>query len=220
MTPVLLDTVVGIVILLSIVIAFFRGFIKEVLTIVNLGLAAGAAYIIGPQLIPTCRGWLGIADDPQQKLQDIWGLIPPQVMATFMAYAIVYFGVFLVLTLAGMAISTGAKAMGLGPVDRVLGMLFGAARGFLLVFLIYLPFGFFMKPQQLPEWARESVSVRVLDDSYRWADEYLKKQENTEERVDALRGKFKEITNDVLPKKDGESGEEEILRDDEKKTPR
>ena len=45
MTPIILDTAVIIVILLSVIVAFFRGFVKEVLTIVNLIGAAAASCI-------------------------------------------------------------------------------------------------------------------------------------------------------------------------------
>lgn len=226
MTPILLDSIVAVVLLLSIVIAFFRGFIKEMLTIVNLGAAAAAAYLFGPMLLPSCRGWLGIEAGSDKKPEDIFGMIPPEVMANFLSYLIVFFGVFLILTLAGIAISGSVKALGLGPIDRVLGMGFGALRGFLLVFLIYLPFGFFMQPDQLPAWARQSISVGLLDKSYRYADSYLKKDEGDGDTAeakepvdpDSIAGKLRSMAGEALDgHKDGET--KDILTDEETNKP-
>lgn len=173
MTPVLLDTVVAIIMILSIVAAFFRGFVKEMLTIVNIAGAAGAAWFLGPQIKPSFADWLGVKEDAAEKAEPIWGVVPPEIMATFLAYGAAFFGVFLVLSLAGMAISSSVKALGLGPVDKALGLVFGAARGFLLVFLIYAPFGYFMPPadNEYPKWAKDSVTFAAVDAAYVWAEE-------------------------------------------------
>lgn len=240
MTPILLDTVVLIVMILSIVVAFFRGFIKEVLTIVNLFVAALAAYLLAPMLLPTAKGWFGVTG-AGEKVKYIWGVVPPNVMATFVSYGLVYFGVFIILCLAGMAISSSVKALGLGPLDRAFGMVFGALRGFLLVFVIYLPFAFFMTPEQLPAWARESMTVTVMQASYKKLDAYLKGDEaetpenendsDDKKPVDpnSLRGKLKKMSEEFLEKaNDGaenvtdavHNGMEEtrdILTDEEKK---
>lgn len=207
MTPILLDTIVLIVMLLSIIVAFFRGFIKEILTIVNLTVAAAAAYLMAPMLLPTAKGWFGVAETGA-KAKDIFGVIPPSVMATFVAYALVYFGAFIILSLAGMAISSSVKAMGLGPLDRGLGMVFGAVRGFLLVFVVYLPFAFFMQPEQLPSWAKDSISVGFLHSAYEKLDAYVKGEEirvgdtkdDEANGIDpnSLRGKLKKMSDEVL----------------------
>lgn len=235
MTPILLDTIVLIIMMLSIVVAFFRGFIKEILTIVNLTVAAGAAYLLAPMLLPTAKGWFGVAE-AGGKAKDILGVIPPTVMATFVAYAIVYFSAFIILSLAGMAISSSVKAMGLGPLDRGLGMVFGAVRGFLLVFVVYLPFAFFMQPEQLPTWAKDSISVSVLHSAYQKLDAYVKGEDvsltgnDGEGAIDpnSLRGKLKKMSDGVIEHAEGahenvtdqmNSGDtRDILTDDEKGT--
>lgn len=223
MTPILLDTIIAIVILLSVIVAFFRGFIKEMLTIVNLAGAAAAAYFMGPILLPSFKNWLGAGE----KGKEIFGVIPPSVMANFLSYAAVFFCVFIILSLAGMAIASGAKAMGLGPADRVLGMIFGALRGFLIVFLIYAPFGYFMGKDKLPEWAKDSLSVSALDSSYQWTQDYLKgvKHETSEDDTPlepgSVRAKLRKMAEDALPKENSDSGsQKEILPDEEKAMPR
>lgn len=236
MTPLLLDTIILIVMLLSIVIAFFRGFIKEVLTIVNLVVAAGAAYLLAPMLLPTAKGWFGVTGEAGEKVDYIFGVIPPNVMATFVSYGLVYFGAFIILSLAGMAISSSVKAMGLGPLDRALGMVFGAVRGFLLVFVIYLPFAFFMQPENLPKWAKDSMSVSVLQATYEKVDAYMKGEEvrigdtkddsgkGDAKEIDpnSLRGKLKRMSDEILDQAEEthqdvtEDVEKDILTDEEK----
>ena len=208
MTPILLDTIVLIVIMLSVIVSFFRGFIKEVLTIVNLLVAAVAAYILAPLLLPTFKDWFGAGGESAKMF---FGVLPAGVVATLAAYVAVYFGVFVILSLAGMAISSGAKAMGLGPLDRGLGMVFGLLRGFLLVFVIYVPFAFTMQPDQLPTWARESISVGVLQSTYKQVDAYFKGGDSAtvsvgkavdeiEEHIDpnSLRGRLKKMSDEMM----------------------
>lgn len=53
------DAIVLLIILISAVFAFFRGFIRETLTV--LGVVGGvlAALYFGPQLSPHVHGWIG-----------------------------------------------------------------------------------------------------------------------------------------------------------------
>jgi len=216
MTAIMLDTIVGILIMLSVVIAFFRGFVREALTVVNLLGAAGAAWFAGPHLIPGFSDWLGVVDGNGGEVKNIWGVVPPEVMANFLAYATVFFGAFLILTLAGMSIAGTIKALGLGPIDRILGMVFGAARGFLLVFLIYLPFGSLMDPQKYPEWAKDSVSVSVLDETYVKLDEYLAEAKEDEKDgkkdgpvdPDSMEGKLQKMKSGLKKNNDAPAQQE------------
>lgn len=180
MSPILFDTIIGIIIILSTVIAFFRGFVREVLTIVNLLAATAAAYYLGDDLIPSMQSWLGA--DAGKDAEDILGIIPPDVLGVFLAYAAVFFGTFIILILAGMAISSSIDAMGLGALDKTLGMLFGAFRGYLLVFLLYIPFAAIMPPTKFdyPKFFKDSLTFMALDKSYNWLDEYTGEDEGAD----------------------------------------
>lgn len=202
MSPLLLDSVVLIVILLSALFAFFRGFVKELLTIVNLGGAAAAAYFFGPDARPFFDGQFDVQayQDAPEKMKgsfEIWGLIPPDIMSAFCAYASVFFFVFIILTMAGFYISGAIKAMGLGPVDRILGLLFGAVRGALLVFLAYLPFGYFMSPEKYPDWAKESYSLPVLHSAYEYGQEYMAEDGKGEDLRERVKDAAEDVTDDV-----------------------
>ena len=54
----IVDVIAALIMLASIGIAILRGFIREVLTIFGLVGGAVAAYVGGPLLTPTVRGWL------------------------------------------------------------------------------------------------------------------------------------------------------------------
>lgn len=217
MSPVMIDSIVAIIMLLSAIFAFFRGFVRELLTIVNLGGAAVCAWLFSKDLLPTTDRWLDVdrslSGEEKEKVPEIWGVIPPDMMSTFLSYALIFFGVLLILSLAGFYISSTIKALGLGPIDKILGFLFGAARGFLIVFLIYLPFGYFLKLEKLPDWAQQSVAVQYLDKAYVWFDEYSNKNtDEIRETGDRILDKVEE-TGDNVTKRIRES---DILTDEER----
>lgn len=200
MTPVLLDTIVGIIILLSVVFAFFRGFIKEMLTVVSLAAASYAAYFMGPQLEPGFAKWLATPEREGDEINKIFGVIPPDIMATFSAYATVFFAVFIVVTMAGFYISHTARALGLGPIDKLLGVAFGAVRGFLLVFLMYVPFGMSMEFKNYPDWAKNSVTVAKLDETFQWSKKKFddRDKDNIGEIIDpnSIAGKLQKMSDE------------------------
>lgn len=224
MSPVMIDSIVIIVMLLSALFAFFRGFVRELLTIVNLGGAAFCAWLFSKDLLPVTDGWMGVdrslSEEAQAKLPKVWGVVPPDMMSTFLSYAIIFFGVFLVLSLAGFYISSTIKALGLGPIDKILGFVFGAARGFLIVFLIYLPFGYFLKLEKLPEWAQQSVAVQYLDKAYLWFDEYQKSNEGElketgDKLIEKVDGTSERVTDQIKNVVD-DAREKDLLTDDER----
>ena len=219
MSPVMIDSIVAIIMLLSAIFAFFRGFVRELLTIVNLGGAAVCAWLFAKDLLPTTDRWLDVdrtlSPEDKDKIPDIWGVVPPDVMSTFLSYALIFFGVLLILSMAGFYISSTIKALGLGPIDKILGFVFGAARGFLIVFLIYLPFGYFLKLEKLPDWAQQSLAVQYLDKAYVWFDDYSNKNtDEIRETGDKILNKVEETGDNVSDK----IRESDILTDEERNT--
>jgi len=131
------DLIVLAVLFISAGISFFRGFICETLTI--LGIVGGlvAAYFGGPLLAPIVLGWFdtGTAEEPK-KLLDI---IPYDMAADVIAYGSVFIIVVIVLSIASHLLSGWAKAIGLGAVDRTMGVIFGLIRGVIIIALLYIP---------------------------------------------------------------------------------
>jgi membrane protein required for colicin V production len=145
----IIDICVGVVALLSALISFMRGFIREVLTIAGVVGGLAAAYAGGPQLSPVFRGWLGVGTEEEPaKLFDI---VPMSVVADVSAYALIFVIVVIIISIISHFTAGAAKAMGLGPIDRTLGVVFGLARALVLLGLLYLPFHLLMDPDTKKE---------------------------------------------------------------------
>lgn len=143
----ILDLVVIAVILISALLAAVRGFTREVLAIVAWVTAAGAAWVLHPLVLPRVK---------------------EHVSNPNIALAIAIGGVFVVVLLIVSIITVKLSDLVLdsriGAVDRSLGFLFGAARGFLIcvigwVFLAWLVQG------RMPDWAAQAKTRYYLEQS-------------------------------------------------------
>ena len=115
------DIVIVIVLIISGLLAYFRGLVREVLSLATWIGAALAAYYAFPYAQPYVRDVIsvkGIADA-------VTGIV-------------LFVAALLVLTLLNHVISGRVKESVLGAVDRGLGFLFGVARGALLVCVAYI----------------------------------------------------------------------------------
>lgn len=113
--------VIGVV-LISTIIAFARGFVREVLSVAAFIAAALAALWASPAAAPAVRN-----------------LIQPD----WLAYLLVVMGIFLVVFIGVTLVTHSLTSMlhksdSVGIVDRVLGLGFGAARGVLLMALVLI----------------------------------------------------------------------------------
>jgi len=128
------DYAVLITVGLSILLSVIRGLVREVLALVAWIVAFVAAGLFG--------GWLA------ERLPDEIPTVELRLLAGYLGV----FLVFLVLmSIAAMATSRLVKAAGLGFEDRVLGAIFGAARGMLMVMVLVLLAGLTSLPRQ-PAW--------------------------------------------------------------------
>jgi len=164
----IVDSLVLVVLLISALTAFFRGFIREVLTI---GAALGgsaAAYAFGPYLKPFMRGWLGVTHgNPGEVVAAVqegtegaaeavpaklFGVLPYDIVADGMSYGAVFITVLIVLSIISHFIAEGVRHLGLGAVDRTLGFMFGVGRGVILLGILYLPVHFFVDQDSKDAW--------------------------------------------------------------------
>lgn len=136
----IVDILVLIIIALSALIAFLRGFIREIFTIINVVGALAAAYYGGALLLPYMQGWLDVdpnaAAEDQQRLFDI---IPYTIIAQALSYGAVFIVVIIILSIISHLLAETVKSIGLGAIDRTFGVMFGILRGVLLIGLLYLP---------------------------------------------------------------------------------
>lgn len=160
------DIIVLVILLASALIAFLRGFIREILTIFGIGGGLVGSYYGGPILIPTMRGWMGVPEkiSEDQKVQKFFDIIPADIASDALAYATVFIVIVVVLSVISHFLAEFVKLLGLGPIDRALGVIFGLARGVLLVGLIYLPFTVYGTEEDHKVWlegSKTGVYVRA-----------------------------------------------------------
>ena len=143
--PSYLDLGVIGIILLSALLAMLRGFTREVLALASWGAAAAAAYYFYPKVQPYL--------DPY---------IHKPIVALILAAAIVFLATLLVVSLFTVRISDAILDSKIGALDRSLGFVFGAARGFLLAVVAFAIFNWLVGDKQQPEWVRSAKTRPAL----------------------------------------------------------
>ena len=154
------DLVILGVLAISGLLAFMRGFVREVLGIAAWIAAAALAVWANPRLVPTFERWL-----PNQS-----GFAQP------VAFGVVFLLALIVLLLICHVIGRAVRRSALGGLDRSLGLLFGLARGAVLVVLAYIIVGLAVP---VDEWPPQVVQARAMPLAYQgavWAAHWLPAQ--------------------------------------------
>jgi len=131
--------VIGIV-SISALLSITRGLVKEIVSLLAWIIAFFAASRYAAEAEPLLSGL--IEDDSLRMLT---------------AYAVTFFIVLVIVMLLSMLLSTLTRSVGLGLVDRMLGAIFGFARGVIIVLALVLAAGFTPLPQ-LPVWQQAVLS--------------------------------------------------------------
>jgi len=127
----------------SLALGAWRGLVREVVSILGWVIAFLAANLFAGPLGPSM---------PQ--------VIPTPELRVAAAFVAVFIGALIVTSLAGLLLSKIVKGVGLGGLDRVLGAVFGAARGLLIVLAAALLAGLTSAPRQA--FWRDSASGPLL----------------------------------------------------------
>ncbi len=208
MTPAALDITIAIILLLSAIIAYFRGLIREIFTIVALIVASFGAYFGGDMMIASFDKWLHVDKKAGAEAANavskaagsgtdagliaskhlIFGVIDPALASVVCAYASVFIFFYLVMSLVGYFVSRSVAESGLGIFDKLLGGVFGFVRGYLVVFLFFVPISFLIGQEKFPDWAKNSISVPILEQTLVFADDQL----HLTDYVNSAGDKFKE----------------------------
>jgi membrane protein required for colicin V production len=162
-----LDAGLVAVVAISGLVAMYRGFTREVLSILSWVAAAIAAfYVIFYQQ--------DLAEALARQLAD-----PPQQVHRIIARIIIGSGIFLVVLivvhLITSHISDTVLDSRIGPIDRILGLGFGIVRGFILVVIPYMFAVSFVckdgatraiaqgcQPGELPTWVEDARSKNMI----------------------------------------------------------
>ncbi|MCG6885148.1 MAG: CvpA family protein [Silicimonas sp.] len=126
----IIDGIVAVIILLSAVLAYSRGFVREALSIGGWALAAVVAYIFAPAVQPLINE-IG-------PVRDFLGESGELTMIA--AFAVVFAAGLIVFSVLTPLFAGAVQRSALGGIDRGLGFIFGVVRGAVLVgiaFLVY-----------------------------------------------------------------------------------
>tara|TARA_R110002167_G_scaffold51436_1_gene148881 strand:- start:219 stop:1010 length:792 start_codon:yes stop_codon:yes gene_type:complete len=132
--------------LISGALAFSRGFVKEVLSILGWVGAGILALEFYPRLSPFILRYI----DHEQA-------------ADAAAFGAIFLVSLVLLSLASSMISRKVQSSDVGALDRSLGFLFGLLRGTVVVALLYLLLVQFLPPREHPNWLREARAMPVVE---------------------------------------------------------
>jgi membrane protein required for colicin V production len=113
------DALILLVLLGSTLIGLLRGFVREAVSLVFWVAAIWAAWKFGPLVEP-----------------HLGGLLADRSVAPWVGRLVVLVLVLLIGWVIGMLLSYFSRSLGLGPLDRVIGLFFGIVRGMVLVGLM------------------------------------------------------------------------------------
>lgn len=150
---------------LSGILAMYRGLTRELLSIVSWVVAAAVGYYVW-----SSHKQMAMDLAAQLSLQGLPEQIPPIVLAACVAVV-----VLIVVHLITMRISDAMLDSQVGMIDRILGLVFGVLRGFILVVIPYTFYlNFFPKEDSHPVWVRQSISKPYLHSSGRTLEQALR----------------------------------------------
>lgn len=123
----IVDGIVAIVIILSALLAYGRGLVREVMAIVGWIAAAVLGFLFAPRVEPLVREIPVVGDIIADSCE----------LSVIGAFAIVFSIALIVMSLFTPLFSSLIRRSALGGLDQGLGFLFGVARGLLLVAIAF-----------------------------------------------------------------------------------
>ncbi len=141
-------TDLGIVAVLAIsgVLAFARGFLREVLSIGAWVGAAVATIYLFPLAKPFLRAYISI-----------------ELLADAITGVVIFVVTLGILAALSHVLSRNVRDSAFGAVDRSLGLLFGLLRGAVVVCLAWLLFSWLVMPEDRPAWITEARSMPLVE---------------------------------------------------------
>jgi membrane protein required for colicin V production len=211
------DIIVFVIMLISALISFFRGFAREVLTLIALIGAGFGSWRFGDMLYDPVRHWLTDGGKLEKDVKVIFGLVPQDIAVPLVAHAALLVGIFIILSLLSLFVSSLIKEAGLGTLDRLLGIAFGLARGFLIVAILFYPFTFIIKKDEMPAWFKQTLSAPYLIATADLIDKQFNVNKATKESTAEKAAKAEEkLTPDNDKTADGKTTDDKTAPQDKK----
>ena len=143
--PSYLDLGLIAVILISALLAMLRGFTREILAIASWIAAAAAGLYLYPYLLPYVKPHLS---------KEPW--------ASIASATAIFIGALIVVSIITVNLSDAILDSKVGALDRSLGFLFGAARGFILCVIAFVFFSILSPVEKQPDWVRNAKMRPLL----------------------------------------------------------
>jgi len=146
--PSYLDLAVLGIVIFSALLATLRGFTREVLAIAAWVGAAAVAYI-------------------EFKSPHFLSFIKPYITKDILAQAVdaaaVFFAALFLITIVTVKLSDVILDSKIGALDRTLGFVFGAARGFLIAVVLFIFYGWLVPEANQPFWVKTAKGRPLLE---------------------------------------------------------
>ncbi|MFA6920736.1 MAG: CvpA family protein [Gallionella sp.] len=158
----LFDLIVFGIVGLSAMMSFFRGFVREVL---SLGAWVGAALI-------TVYAFPAVAEMLKPHVKN-------EAVANGFASLFTFMGALIIISIfTGLLRKLFKSGSDIGLLDNGLGLVFGAMRGALLVAVAFFVFGLTTAKADYPDWMKGALTLPYVEAASTWvaaaAPEYIK----------------------------------------------
>lgn len=147
----IIDGVVAIIIILSALLAYSRGLVREALAIMGWILATFMAFVFADQVTPLVRQIPLIGDFIGDSCE----------LSVIAAFAAVFAVVLVIVSIFTPLFSSLIQRSVLGGLDQGLGFLFGALRGILLVAVAFFVYQTVMESQNI-DIVENSRAIKVF----------------------------------------------------------
>lgn len=142
----LADLIVIIVLVVSGIFAFVRGFVHEVLAIGSWVAAAFVTLYAFPHARPLVEQY-----------------IPTEFFASLVTGVVIFLVSLVLFSVVTRLLSNRVQQSSLGALDRSLGLLFGFARGAVIVVLAWMLLSFLMPEEERFDWVMEARSRPLVE---------------------------------------------------------
>lgn len=149
-----IDLAIVVVVALSAIIGFFRGFLRETLGLAIWILAFYLAFLLAAPASDYLQRWID-ADSVRLAV----------------AFAIIFIAVLIVGAIANYLLGRLVSQTGLAGTDRVLGIVFGVVRGVVVLIVLVLLAG--VTPVPRDNWWQQSIFIAQLETGALWVRGYL-----------------------------------------------
>ena len=186
------DAVILVILLISAIFGFIRGFVKETLSVAGWVGAVFLSLYLFPIAQPIAREF-----------------ILNLLIADILTGAVIFILSLVILSYISHAISEKVKASSLGALDRSLGIFFGIARGAVLLGIAWLIFVQFIPEKDRPEWILQAKMLPIIEGSGEFVAQLLPpdmqenlniSKESDKDTMDRLKETYDELPDGV---KDG-----------------